>query len=73
MFGRKKEKEKGTYDRENQRPVIRSSICTGEQVAGFKDIRTGKFTEVMVIRDQKDMDEFTGKYDISISDIRKEW
>jgi len=71
MFGRKQ--VKGSYDRENQRPVIRSSICTGEQVAGFKDIHTGKFTEVMVIRDSRDMDEFTAKYDISASDIRKEW
>lgn len=71
MFGRKQ--VKGSYDRENQRPVIRSSICTGEQVAGFKDIHTGKFTEIMVIRDSKDMDEFTQKYDISVSDIRKEW
>ena len=71
MFGRKQVKE--SYDRESQRPVIRSSICTGEQVAGFKDIHTGKFMEVMVIRDSKDMDEFTQKYDISVSDIRKEW
>lgn len=71
MFGRKQ--VKGSYDRENQRPVIRASICTGEQVAGFKDIHTGKFTEVMVIRDNRDMEEFTAKYDISVSDIRKEW
>ena len=77
MFGWKRIKESGqtkeSYDRENQRPVIRASICTGEQVAGFKDIRTGKFTEVMVIRDSKDMDEFTEKYNVSASDIRKEW
>lgn len=71
MFKRKQVKE--SYDKENLRPVIRSSICTGEKVAGFKDIHTGKFTEVMVIRDHKDMDEFTTKYDISTSDIRKEW
>lgn len=71
MFGRKQ--EKGSYDRENQRPVIRASICTGEQVAGFKDIHTGKFTEVMVIKDRKDMDVFTEKYDIAAEDIRKEW
>ena len=71
MFRRKQVKE--SYDRENQRPVIRSSICTGEKVAGFKDIHTGKFMEVMVIRDNKDMDEFTTKYDISVSDIKKEW
>ena len=71
MFKRKQMKE--SYDRENQRPVIRSSICTGEKVAGFKDIHTGKFTEVMVIRDNRDMDEFTAKYDIAAADIRKEW
>lgn len=69
----KREQIKESYDRENQRPVIRSSICTGEKVAGFKDIHTGKFTEVMVIRDNRDMDEFTTKYDISAADIRKEW
>lgn len=72
MF-KKRRQIKESYDKENQRPVIRSSICTGEQVAGFKDIRTGKFTEVMVIRDSKDLDEFKAKYDIPATDIRKEW
>ena len=71
MFGRKKVKK--SFDRENQIPVIRSSICTGEQVAGFKDIHTGKFTEVTVIRDSKDMDEFLETYDISADEIKKEW
>ena len=49
MFGKKKVQKK-TYDRDNQKPVIRCSICTGEQVAGFKNIHTGKFEEVMLIR-----------------------
>ena len=35
MFGRKTV-EKKEYDRENLHPVLRCSICTGEQVAGFK-------------------------------------
>ena len=61
------------YDKENQKPVIRSSICTGEKVAGFRDLNTGKFTEVMLIRDNTDMDEFLTKYDISVAEIRKEW
>ena len=26
------------YDKENKKPVIKASICNGEQVAGFKDI-----------------------------------
>jgi hypothetical protein len=32
------------------KPVICASICTGEKVAGFKDIRTGKIEEIMLIR-----------------------
>ena len=38
-----------TYDKENKKPVIKASICNGEQVAGFKDIHTGKIEEVMLI------------------------
>ena len=71
MFHRKIKKME--YDRENQKPVIRSSICTGEKVAGFRDLNTGKFTEVMLIRDNKDMDEFLTKYDISVAEIKTEW
>lgn len=71
MFRKKKVKE--GYDKENQKPVIRASICTGEQVAGFKDVHTGKFTEVMLIRNSRDMDEFLEKYDISAEEVTKEW
>ena len=62
-----------SYSKENQQPVIRSSICTGEKVAGFRDLNTGKFTEIMLIRDNKDMDEFLTKYDISVAEIKTEW
>lgn len=71
MFKRKRITE--SYDKENQRPTIRASICNGEQIAGFKDLSTGKFTEIMVIRSQKDMKEFLLRYGISESDIKKEW
>ena len=43
----KKKIVKKTYDREHMKPVIRASICTGEEVAGFKDIRTGKIEEII--------------------------
>ena len=36
MFGRRKKQAAAPYDRGDKIPVIRSSICTGEQVAGFK-------------------------------------
>lgn len=71
MFQKKQKKE--SYDKENLRPVIRTSICTGEQVAGFKDVNTGKFTEVMLIRDSKDLYEFKEMYGIKDEEISKEW
>ena len=64
MFGKKKVQKK-TYDKENQKPVIRCSICTGEQVAGFKNIHTGKFEEVILIRNESDLRTFMEMYDIA--------
>ena len=52
----KKKKVTKTYDKENKKPVIKASICNGEQVAGFKDIHTGKIEEVMLIKNQADLD-----------------
>ena len=60
------------YDRA-QRPAIRASICTGEQTAGFKDIKTGVFKEVMAIRSEKDMKEFLKTYGVSPDEIVKEY
>ena len=59
------------YDPALQKPVLRCSICTGEQVAGFKDIRTGKFTDIMLIRNEKDLQEFKDTY--KVTDITKEF
>ena len=53
-----------SYDKDNKRPVIKASICTGEQVAGFKDIHTGKIEEVMLIKNQADLDAFKKMYGI---------
>lgn len=52
------------YDPKTHCAVIRSSICTGEKVAGFKDRRDGHFTEVMLIRSEKDKQEFMKKYNV---------
>ena len=46
------------YDREQYKPVLKCSICTGEQVAGFKDTNSGKFEEVMLIRNEKELESF---------------
>ena len=73
LWGFGKKVKKCTYDRENLRPVIRASICTGEQVAGFKDIHSGKFVEAMLIKDNSDMEVFLETYDISMDEVSKEW
>ena len=51
-------------------PVIRCSICTGEQVAGFRDEVTGRIEEVMLLRTPDDLVRFKAEYGIS-GDIEK--
>ena len=67
-----KKKTKLQYDDRIQKPVIKASICNGEQVAGFKDIHTGKFEEVMLIRNSEDLEKFKAMYDI-LREIEKEY
>ncbi|MDE7417650.1 MAG: aspartate dehydrogenase [Lachnospiraceae bacterium] len=63
MF-KKRQIQKASYDKENQIPILKCSICNGEQVAGFKNIHTGKFEEVMLIRNDRDLEEFKEKYGV---------
>ena len=56
-----------TYDHETLEPVIRCSICNGEQVGGIRDRKTGKFEEVMLIRSDGDLklfEQMVGKTEI---------
>ena len=68
MFFRK-EKQK-SYDPDIKKPMIKASICNGEQVAGFKDLKTGSFEEIMLIKDNADLEEFKKQYQIT-GDIEK--
>ena len=53
FWKKKAAKPEYPYDPETERPVIRASICTGEQVAGFKNKTTGAFREIMLIRSER--------------------
>lgn len=64
MLFKKKRKIK-TYDRESKVPVLKTSICTGEQVAGFRDIHNGRIEEMMLIRNRADLEEFKKLYGIT--------
>ena len=59
------------FDPEMQEAVIRSSICTGEKVAGFKDKASGHFTEVMVIHAPREEERFKEIY--GLKTVKREY
>ena len=63
MFGKKKPQQL-SYDKENETPAVKSSICTGEKTAGFIDSRTGKYRDVMLIKSEADLAEFKRLYGV---------
>ena len=65
MFGKKNKTDNEiVFDSEKQYAVIRSSICTGEKVAGYKNYSDGHFIEVMLIKSKKDEDIFRETYNL---------
>ena len=64
-------KDKIPFDPGTQYAVIRSSICTGEKVAGFKNKSDGHFVEVMVIRSPEDERRFKSIY--GLDSVRVEY
>ena len=73
MFGGRKKRGVISFDKTGKIPVIRSSICTGEQTAGFQDEATGKIQEVMLIRGKADLREFMEEYGVQESEIKQVW
>jgi len=73
MFNKKKLKSyEEAYDLDKYIPIIKASICTGEQVIGFKEKATNKFIEISLIKDYKDIEEFRKKYNVNC-EIKKEY
>lgn len=60
LFSKKNPKE--TFDPEKEKPVIKASICNGEQVAGFKNVHTGEFRDIMLISNPSDLARFKEMY-----------
>ena len=67
----KKKTEAAEYDKEREYPIVHSSICTGEKVFGFKDKETGKFRDVMLIKNDKDIEDIKLIY--GIDEIKTEY
>ena len=58
-----------SYDPAKLKPVIRSSICTGEKTACMQDLKTGHLTELMLIKSEADIDAFCEEYGVRREDI----
>ena len=69
---KKKKKNVGKqYDPAAYTPVIRCSICTGEQVAGFRDKTTGKIEDIMLLQSERDLKKFRQLYGLGDEPIEK--
>ncbi|MCM1122234.1 MAG: aspartate dehydrogenase [Eubacterium sp.] len=71
MFKKKTSQTHYDYDKQIQKPLLKCSICNGEQVAGFKNLQTGKFEEIMLIRNESDLQQFMER--CGIDTISKEY
>lgn len=60
------------YNKEEFKPIIKANMSTSEKIAGFIDLQTGNFVEIMSIRNSADMDFFLDKYEISVAEIKTE-
>ena len=70
LFGKKKSEyvkmPEGDFE-----PVLRCSICTGEQVLCARDKKTGELHELMLIRTPADLDGFCAANGIDPSSVEK--
>jgi hypothetical protein len=71
-FGKKKPAP-GRYDPAVYKPVLHCSICTGEQVAGFRNRHTGQLENGTLVRSQKDLQAFLDQYGLTAAELEKEY
>lgn len=68
---RKQKQETQIFPLDEYEPVIRCSICTGEQVACMRNRTTGQLREVMLIRSSTDLKDFCRTYQVPAETIKK--
>ncbi len=61
-----RKKPKVQFDPNTQEPAILKSICTGEMTAGFVDKSTGKFQDLMSVKDEDEFKKILGVDHIKI-------
>lgn len=68
-FNKKDQIRKIEYNKETEVPAVKSSICTGEKTAGFLEVNTGKYRDVMLVKSDADIDLF--KKACGVDEVRK--
>lgn len=58
------------YDPAAEQPAVRKSICTGEMTVGFIDRKTGKFRDVMMAANQRELDGFLKQIGAKSEDLK---
>lgn len=69
LFHKKQQSPKYHFDSKVQKPVMYSSICTGEKRIGFLRLDSGRFEEIACIRSGKDLEEFLSDYGLKAEDV----
>ena len=70
LFGNKK-KEFVKMPAGDFEPVLRCSICTGEQVLCARDRKTGDLMELMLIRTPADLEGFCAQNGVDPASVEK--
>ena len=70
LFNRKKASSPSPFSLDKYEPVLKSSICTGELTACFRDRETGRIHDIMVIRHPKDLHDFGKEYGVDVEHMR---
>ena len=68
---RKSAPPKPLFPPEEYEPVLRCSVCTGEQTACVRHRATGKLRELQLIRSGKDLEEFCRSYGVKPEELRR--
>ena len=67
---RKKTSDPSPYPPDLFEPVLRSSICTGEKTACFRNRETGKLHQILAIRSREDLEDFGKQYGVNTEKMK---
>ena len=65
MFNKKKQ-EKGSfnYDPLTHKAILKCNTCNRDKVFGFKDVRTGEFFEIAMIKNDLELESYMKEFGI---------